>query len=107
MEHQTTIKYRDGSGPHESVFSFAVNEIKNKSEKAGTPIADDEIAEALLITREEYSKYLTADSCPLEILQLLATKFKDFSTLEIVEFSSYERAIQPPPTPDPDEPDDE
>lgn len=106
MEHQTTIKYRDGEGPRKNLFTYVVQEIKNKSEKAGTPITDDKIAQELLISREAYAKYLASDSTPLEILQLLATKFKDFSTFEVVEFS-FESEKDPPPTPNPDESDDE
>lgn len=106
MEHKTTIKYRGGEGPRKNPFTYVVEEIKNKSEKAGTPITDDQIAQELLISREEYIKYLAADSTPREILQFLASKFKNFSTFEVVEFS-FESEIEPPPTPDPNEPDDE
>lgn len=87
-------------------FTIAVQEIKRNSIKAGTSVTDEEIAQKLGISNEEYLNYLTLESIPRRILLSLASNFKAFSTLTS-KHVSFERTVETPSVPDPSDPDSE
>lgn len=89
-----------------NAFKTAIEEIKNNAEKAGVIITDDEIAEKLSISRDEYAACLVTDTTSLEMLESIVSNFSAYST-STFEIFSFETALEPPEPPLPGDPDND
>lgn len=75
-----------------NAFALAVKDIKTNAEKAGKHFNDEEIAQKLSISEDEFINYMRKDS-PIGVFKKLITEFADYSrviTTEVIHETEHE-----------------